>query len=258
MASVYTTEIASDSVASDNPIHQRLLKAYVLATNYVSGDLLEVGCGEGRGIDWLLPKIKSYSAIDKIAPVIDQLRQKYPQGIFASGNIPPLSEYAENSFDSIVSFQVIEHIQDDNLFLKEIHRVLKPGGVALITTPNRPMSLSRNPWHIREYTGMELTKLAKDLFGEVTMKCIIGNEKVMQYYERNKKSVDKMMRWDILNLQYKLPAPLLRVPYEILNRLNRNKLKDGADELVTSIHHEDYLLVDQAEKALDLFLVVRK
>jgi ubiquinone/menaquinone biosynthesis C-methylase UbiE len=258
MASVYTTEIASDSVASDNPIHQRLLKAYVLATNYVGGNLLEVGCGEGRGIDWLLPKIKQYSAIDKIAPVVEQLKQKYPQGNFTNGNIPPLSSYAENSFDSIVSFQVIEHIQDDRLFLKEIHRVLKPGGVALITTPNRPMSLSRNPWHIREYTPTELTNLAKEFFPQVEMKGIAGNEKIMQYYERNKKSVDRMMRWDIFNLQYKLPAPLLRIPYEILNRLNRNKLKDSADELVMGIRHEDYLLVDQAEKALDLFLIVRK
>lgn len=258
MASVYTTEIASDSVASDNPIHQRLLKAYVLATNYVSGNLLEVGCGEGRGIDWLLPNINQYSAIDKIAPVVEQLKQKYPKGNFTSGNIPPLSGYAENSFNSIVSFQVIEHIQDDRLFLKEIHRVLKPGGLALITTPNRPMSLSRNPWHIREYTSIELTNLAKEFFSQVEMKGIAGNEKVMQYYERNKKSVDRMMRWDVFSLQYKLPAPMLRIPYEILNRLNRNKLKDSADELVMSIHYEDYLLVDQSEKALDLFLIVKK
>jgi SAM-dependent methyltransferase len=258
MASVYTTEIASDSVASDNPIHQRLLRAYVLATDYVSGNLLEVGCGEGRGIDWLLPKVSSYSAIDKIAPVVDELKKKYPQGDFTSGNIPPLSGYADNSFDSIVSFQVIEHIQEDRLFLKEIHRVLKPGGIALLTTPNRPMSLSRNPWHIREYTPTELTNLAKEFFAKVEMKGIAGNDKVMQYYERNKKSVDRMMRWDVFNLQYKLPAALLRIPYEFLNRLNRNKLKDGADELVTSILHQDYLLVDNAEKALDLFLIVKK
>jgi SAM-dependent methyltransferase len=258
MTSVYTTEIASDSVASDNPIHQRLLKAYVLATDYVDGSLLEVGCGEGRGIDWLLPKVIHYSAIDKIAPVVDALRKKYPQGNFTSGNIPPLSGYAGNSFDSIVSFQVIEHIQDDRLFLKEIHRVLKPGGIALLTTPNRPMSLSRNPWHIREYTPAELTNLAREFFAKVEMKGIAGNDKVMQYYKRNKKSVDKMMRWDIFNLQYKLPAALLRIPYEFLNRLNRNKLKDSADELVMSIRHEDYLLVDNAEEALDLFLIVRK
>jgi SAM-dependent methyltransferase len=258
MASVYTTEIASDSVASDNPIHQRLLRAYVLATNYVTGNLLEVGCGEGRGIDWLLPKISHYSAIDKIAPAVDELRKKYPQGNFTSGNIPPLSGYADSTFDSIVSFQVIEHIQDDRLFLKEIHRVLRPGGRALITTPNRPMSLSRNPWHIREYTPAELTILAKGFFSQVEMKGIAGNKKVMEYYERNKKAVDRMMRWDIFDLQYKLPAPLLRIPYEILNRLNRNKLKKGADELVMSIAHEDYILVDDAEMALDLFLIVEK
>ncbi len=258
MASVYTTEIASDSELSDNPIHQRLLKAYVLAQDKVNGDLLEVGCGEGRGIDWLLPKVKSYSAIDKIEPIIAQLKEKYPQTKLMSGNIPPLSAYADNSFDCVVSFQVIEHIEDDTLFLQEISRVLKPTGLALITTPNRPMSLSRNPWHIREYTAVELINLAKEIFKQVEMKGITGNEKVMQYYQRNKESVDRMMRWDIFNLQYKLPASILKIPYEILNRMNRNKLKDGADDLVKSIHHTDYLLVDDASPALDLFLMVRK
>jgi ubiquinone/menaquinone biosynthesis C-methylase UbiE len=258
MASVYTTEIASESIPSDNPIHQRLLKAYVVAQDFVSGNLLEVGCGEGRGIDWLMPKVASYSAIDKIEPVIESLKKKYPQGKFISGNIPPLSAFETNSFDSIVSFQVIEHIKDDSLFLKEIYRVLKPGGLALLTTPNRPMSLSRNPWHIREYTAIELTNLAKEIFPNVTMKGIAGNEKVMQYYDRNKKSVDKLMRWDVLDLQYKLPAAMLRVPYEFMNRLNRNKLKDSSDELVASIRHEDYQLTDSAETALDLFLIVKK
>ncbi len=258
MASVYTTEITSESIPSDNPIHQRLLKAYVVAAGYVQGNLLEVGCGEGRGIDLLLPKISSYSAIDKIEPVINLLQKKYPQGKFIRGNIPPLSVFESDSFDSIVSFQVIEHIKDDALFLKEIYRVLKPGGLALLTTPNKPLSLSRNPWHIREYTAKGLTELAKQFFDEVIMKGITGNDKVMQYYERNKKSVDKLMRWDVLNLQYNLPAALLRVPYEFMNRLNRNKLKDSADELVMSIQHEDYLLTDSGETALDLFLIVRK
>ena len=258
MASVYTTEIASDSVASDNPIHQRLLKAYVLAQDQVKGDLLEVGCGEGRGIDWLIPKVTSYSAIDKIAPVIEKLKQKYPGAKFIGGNIPPLSAYSDNSFDCIVSFQVIEHIQDDKMFLKEISRVLKPGGLAMITTPNRLLSLSRNPWHIREYTATELTDLARPFFTTVEMKGITGNEKVMQYYDRNKASVNKMMKWDIFDLQYKLPASILRIPYEILNRMNRNKLKDSADDLVKSIQHTDYLLVDDASMALDLFLIVKK
>lgn len=258
MAKVYTTEITSDQIASDNPIHQRLFKAYVVAKDYVQGNMLEVGCGEGRGIDTLLPKVTQYTAVDKIKPVIDDLQKKYPQGIFKSMNIPPLGGLADNTYDSIVSFQVIEHIDADLLFLKEIHRVLKPGGIALLTTPNRSMSLSRNPWHVREYLPEELTRLAQKLFSSVEMKGITGNDKVMAYYEENKKSVQRITRFDILKLQYRLPASFLRLPYEILNRWNRNKLQTTDNTLVKSIHHDDYIVVDDATHALDLLLIVRK
>jgi SAM-dependent methyltransferase len=258
MSKVYTTEITSEDIPSDNPIHQRLLKAYVVAENYIRGDVLEVGCGEGRGIDRILPRATSYSAIDKIAEVIERLKAKYPAGKFFSGNIPPLGPFADNSFDVVVTFQVIEHIEDDVAFLKEIHRVLKPGGFAIITTPNRPMSLSRNPWHIREYTGRELGDLSKKIFSRVEVKGISGNDKVMEYYDRNRKSVERITRWDFLDLQHRLPASLLRMPYEMLNRMNRNKLKTGADELVMSIRHEDYIVTESAESALDLLVFAYK
>ena len=258
MAKVYTTEITSDQIRSDNPIHQRLFKAYILARDYVYGDVLEVGCGEGRGIGLLMQRAKSFTAVDKIKDLIDGLKTRFPAGRFLSMNIPPLQELEDNSYDSIVSFQVIEHIQDDVLFLQEIHRVLKPGGLALLTTPNRSMSLSRNPWHIREYLPGELKKIAEDIFQDVQMKGITGNENVMEYYERNKRSVRRITQFDIFNLQYKLPASILRVPYEILNRWNRNNLQSNDDSLVTNIRHEDYILVDDATNALDLFLIVKK
>ena len=54
--SVYTTEIASDQIPSDNPIHQRLLQAYYEAAPFIEGDLLELGCGEGRGVEILTEK----------------------------------------------------------------------------------------------------------------------------------------------------------------------------------------------------------
>ena len=76
MAKVFTTEITSDLIASDNPIHQRLFKAYVVAKDYVYGDVLEVGCGEGRGIGTLIEKAASFTAVDKIKPVIDELQKK--------------------------------------------------------------------------------------------------------------------------------------------------------------------------------------
>lgn len=258
MAKVYTTEITSEEIVSDNPVHQRLFKAYVAAKEHVSGDMLEVGCGEGRGVATLIEYSKSFTAVDKIGEVIDQLQKKFPQGKFIRMNIPPLDGLSDNAYDSIVSFQVIEHIENDLLFLQEIHRVLKPGGVALLTTPNRKMSLSRNPWHIREYLPNELAALAKQVFKHVEMKGITGNEKVMTYYEQNRKSVNRVARFDIFKLQYRLPAALLRVPYEILNRWNRNKLQSGDQHLVKDIRHSDYVVVDDATDALDLLLIVRK
>jgi ubiquinone/menaquinone biosynthesis C-methylase UbiE len=258
MAKIYTTEITSEHIPSDNPIHQRLFKAYVAAEPYVSGDVLEVGCGEGRGVELLMQKASSFTAVDKIEGALQVLRDKFPDANFLAMNLPPLHGLADNSFDCVVSFQVIEHIKEDRFYLQEIHRVLKPGGVALITTPNRKMSLSRNPWHIREYLADELENLAKGIFSEVQMKGITGNEKVMAYYEQNKKSVARLMRWDIFNLQYNLPAWMLRFPYEVMNRLNRNKLQTGDQSLVQSIRHEDYVVTDDAANALDLFLIVRK
>ena len=120
------------------------------------------------------------------------------------------------------------------------------------------MTLSRNPWHIREYTPAQLTKLASEVFSNVDMKGIAGNEHVMEYYRKNKASVDRIMRFDVLNLQYRLPAAMLRLPYELLNRMNRNKLKTSNDALVNAINHDDYVITDDPSSALDLFCIVTK
>ena len=255
--SVYTTEITSDKIPSDNPIHQRLLSAYHHAKPFIKGDLLELGCGEGRGVELLAPLASSYIGIDKIKPIVDELRKKFPDYEFLDGVFPPFP-FKENQFDTIVTFQVIEHVKKDEEFIREIHRVLKPGGTALITTPNIKMTLSRNPWHIREYTAEELIGLCKRHFDSVEMKGIAGSDRVMDYHEKNRLSVQRIMKFDILNLQHRLPAAMLRKPYEILNRMNRKKLKSADDDLVLSIGKEDYLLKEMDDRNLDLFVVLKK
>lgn len=254
---VYTTEIASDKISSDNPIHQRLLKAYYIAKGYVGGDLLEIGCGEGRGVGLLRDHVENYTGIDKISEVVEKLSIQFPEANFNQSVIPPLS-FPDDNFDSIISFQVIEHIKDDKGYLEEISRVLKPGAIALLTTPNIKMSLSRNPWHIREYTAEELTELCTPYFSKVEMLGITGNNKVMEYYEQNRESVRRLTRYDILDLQHKLPAFMLKVPYEIMNRLNRNKLQTSDNALVASITHEDYVLSDNADQSLDLLAILTR
>jgi len=256
--SVFKTEIASNIIPSDNPIHQRLLKPYTVIKDQIKGKVLELGCGEGRGIQEVLSKVDTFLGLDKIDEVIRKLQEEYPEAEFRQAVFPPLNFLSEDSFDYIISFQVIEHIKHDRLFLEEIYRILKPGGTAIITTPNIKMSLSRNPWHIREYKAHELLDLTSDIFDKVDAKGISGNDRVMKYHEKNRRSVARMMRFDVLDLQHWLPSFLLKLPYEILNRMNRNKLKQGDDELVASITYEDFIVTDTPDESLDLFYYLHK
>ncbi len=253
-----TTEITSHEETSDNVIHQRLLFAYLKAAEYLSGNVLEIGCGAGRGLETVLSYSERYTAIDKNEALLNHLQKKYPNATFKAQHIPPLQGIADNAFDWVISFQVIEHIPDDHLFLKEIYRVLKPGGKAIITTPNIKLSLTRNPWHIREYTVDELYKLCSKYFNSVEIEGVTGSEPVMEYYERNKESVRKITRFDIFNLQYRLPRAVLQIPYDLLNRLNRKSLMNGNDTLVSGITTADYSLTAHADKAFDLFCILQK
>ena len=256
--SIFTTEITSDRILSDNPLHHRLLSAYVFSKKYISGNVLELGCGEGRGIDVILKKCKSYTAIDKIKSVIDELSLKYKKNNFSASNFPPLKRIQDNTIDTIISFQVIEHINNDELFVSEIKRILRPGGIALITTPNINMTLTRNPWHIREYTSKQLRDLCEKYFSSVEVYGISGNEKVIKYYNQNLDSVKRFKKLDVFNLEKHLPNFIYKIPYEILNRMNRNNLKKNDDKLVSSITYKDYKLVKDSPTNLDLFLVLRK
>jgi len=253
-----TTEITSHEEISDNVIHQRLLYAYVKAAEMLHGEVLELGCGAGRGFEMVLQQCARYTGVDKNKKLLAFHRERHPEHTFIEHHMPPLNFLESNTFDFVISFQVIEHIQDDAHFLQEIHRVLKPGGKAIITTPNIELSLTRNPWHIREYTHEQLSDLIGQYFQDFTLKGVLGNEKVMAYYERNKASVEKITRFDVLNLQYRLPRAVLQVPYDLLNRLNRRKLQQGNQSLVAEVTTADYFLTDDAARGFDFFCIMQK
>jgi hypothetical protein len=87
---------------------------------------------------------------------------------------------------------------------------------------------------------------------------VFGNQKVMDYYEKNKASVRRFTRFDIFNLQYKLPRTVLQVPYDLANRLNRVLLKKENEGLVNDITSSDYYLDAISEGALDYFAIAAK
>jgi 2-polyprenyl-3-methyl-5-hydroxy-6-metoxy-1,4-benzoquinol methylase len=252
-----TAERVSHTDLSDNYVFQRSQLAYYEAKKIVSGDVLEIGSGQGYGINIIASKTNRYVAIDKFSTEINQPKDA-PKIEFLNINVPPLSGLKDDSFDFVVSFQVIEHIKKDKDLVEEVCRILKPGGEFIVSTPNIKMSLTRNPWHIREYTVDEFEKLLQGPFKKVDKKGVFGNEKIMNYYQENKKGVEKITKFDIFNLQYILPRQLLQIPYDILNRRNRKKILANNNELVSNIKMDDYYIDQATDSCFDLFYIAEK
>lgn len=254
MAKIATAERVSRD-ASDNFVFQRSLLAYHAAAERIGGEVLEIGTGAGYGIEVVAPHARHFVTVDKHAPeggIAGRERVVFQQAV-----VPPLC-FASNSFDCVISFQVIEHIERDREFVREVRRVLRPGGQFIVTTPNAPMSLTRNPWHVREYTAAQLCNLLECEFAEVEALGVFGNEKVMEYYEKNRRSVERITRFDLLDLQHRLPRRLLQLPYDLLNRLNRRRLLRADGDLTLSITMDDYRIVPVSDMCFDLFYVARK
>lgn len=241
---------------SDNFVYQRSRLAYHFAAERVSGRLLEIGTGTGYGIDIVAPHTEEFVTIDKFPPSMEGVT--LPKNVtMMQATVPPLP-FEDESFDSLISFQVIEHIKRDDLFVDEVFRVLKKGGRAIISTPNAPMSITRNPWHIREYSPEEFHALLGRKFSKISQLGVSGNEAIMEYYNKNRESVRKITRFDILDLQHRLPRQILQIPYDILNRINRRKLMSGNRELTSSITMDDYSICEVSKEAFDLIYIVEK
>lgn len=255
MAKLHTAERVSNRDASDNFVFQRSILAYYKAAEIVSGDVLEIGTGVGYGVDVVAPAASTFTTIDKSVP---QFESPLPDNTtFSQMSVPPLA-FADESFDYVISFQVIEHIEQDAEFVREVSRVLRKGGKFIVSTPNAPMSLTRNPWHVREYRIEELKALLNRSFSKVECLGVAGNERVMEYYEQNRRGVERITRFDIFDFQHRLPRWMLQIPYDILNRLNRRRLLSENQDLTTSIVRDDYNIGPVNEQCFDLYYIATK
>ncbi len=250
---IKTAERVSRDV-TDNFVFQRSKLAYVEAAKRVQGRVLEIGTGTGYGIDIIAPNVDRFVTMDKTRS--EELGVMPENVEFKEDVVPPLP-FADESFDCVVSFQVIEHIKRDKEFVREVQRVLKKSGKFIVSTPNRSMSLTRNPWHVREYTAEQFAALLSP-FAKVEAMGVAGNERVWSYYEKNRESVRRITRFDIFRMQWWMPRWVLQIPYDILNRLNRRRLHSENRTLTENIAMEDYRLQDVNDECFDLFYIATK
>jgi SAM-dependent methyltransferase len=83
------------------------------------------------------------------------------------------SSFHNDSFHCIVAVEVLEHVEMDDQFVKEVYRILKPQGVFLMTTPNGDFVKNDNPDHIRHYTRKDLISLLSSKFEIVNIEYAI-------------------------------------------------------------------------------------
>lgn len=159
-----TGERTIPGLAEENYWFRRHEVVYArLADRCAGRDVLEAGCGEGYGADLIAGVARRVIALDYDEATVAHVRARYPRVEIHHGNLAALP-LVDSSVDVVVNFQVIEHLWDQPQFVGECLRVLRPGGLLLMSTPNRiTFSPGRdtpvNPFHTRELNAAELTEL---------------------------------------------------------------------------------------------------
>ena len=151
---------ASEAIHRDTSVHQRNLDNLVMfgecgynslirddfyglfefaADERRTGNLLDAGCGTGVdliNLGKLAPGMALFG-VDVSSVLLGQaLQRPSPQPLTVYQAALESIPFADASFDAIGSHEVVEHVEDPAVVLREFHRVLKPGGICVIATPN--------------------------------------------------------------------------------------------------------------------------
>ncbi len=138
---------------------------YLIVRSYVVGKrVLDVASGEGYGSHLLSTSAASVVGADISVDAVAHANSRYTNKNlrYVAANCTQISE-PDGSFDVIVSFETIEHMTEHEAFMREVDRLLAPGGVFIISSPNRPEYSEKtgykNEFHVKELDRAELKTL---------------------------------------------------------------------------------------------------
>jgi ubiquinone/menaquinone biosynthesis C-methylase UbiE len=159
---------------SDLSYHEHTQR-YQFAEIYLKpGCVLDIASGTGYGTHMIAQHAGTFVVgVDLDQPSLLRALKDYSYHgvsfLAASGDKLP---FHNQSFQTIVTLETIEHIYDEHGFLRELTRVLSPAGSCILSTPNREHSERHNrinPYHVREYSEPELVQLLQTYFADVTI-----------------------------------------------------------------------------------------
>ncbi len=153
------------------PNHYEHLQRYYFAAQFAAGrEILDLGSGEGYGADILAVVATQVTGIDISPEAVEWALQKYrrPNLRYACGSATDIPISGKSIFDLVVCFEMIEHIGDQQALLREVKRLLKPGGLLIVSTPNKAVYTDEpqyhNPFHVRELYIPDFQRLIESFF----------------------------------------------------------------------------------------------
>jgi len=256
-----TGEVISPDHDNITPLFMRHMAAYNFFKEYVKDKkVLEIGFGEGYGTYFLSEAAREITGIDVSLSLVEHAKAKYVRDNLyfirsGSAKLP----FPDASFEVVVNSQVLEHVKDYMFLLRDIARVLKPGGLALIATPNRKMMIDGvNPYHFKEFSAKELHHALAKVFQDVSVWGLKGSPRYMALKEEEQRFAKRILCFDFLRLRRFVPRAIIKPLYKMAyDAVNRHTQSVGAE--ASNITIEDFVFTpDNPEKGLDIVGICRK
>ncbi len=199
---------------SDEPVFQEHLARYQFAMHLADGKLvLDAASGTGYGAALLARTARYVVGVDIAREaVVASLRDFYSPNLgFFQMDCNHLG-FTTAAFDLVCAFEIIEHVAGHREMIREIERVLRPGGRFVVSTPNRrpedPVPPA-NPHHVQEFSSKELAALLREFFPQVDLYGQCGSQRAHSW-KHGTPLEQRLARLDPLGIRRLVPSPLYR------------------------------------------------